>query len=210
MKVSGRLGLGILMLAGCTSPWAAQPSPASAAVAASPAPPEDIRDIRGPKSLLGLSESPVWLIAFGAAFLAAGAYGLWLWRHRGARGPLLEPYELALQQLDEARRHLQPGSGREFAGTVSDIVRRYIELQFRVTVSRRTTEEFLQDLLSASNTTLAQQRPLLGEFLGQSDLIKFAGNSLTMQTLDSLLQSARHLVRETARATTADAAIPAT
>jgi uncharacterized protein DUF4381 len=208
MRVSARLSLGILMLAGCTSLWAAPPTPPAAAASAVPL--EDIRDIRGPKSLLALSQSPGWLIAFGAALLAAGAYGLWHWRHRRALAAVFEPHELALQQLDEARRLLRPEAGREFAGTVSDIVRRYIELQFSVTVSRRTTEEFLQDLLSASNTTLARQRPLLTEFLGQSDLIKFAGDSLSLQTLDSLLQSARHLVRETARATTADAAIPAT
>ena len=208
MRASARLGLGILMLAGCTTSWAAQPSRPTAAASAAPV--EDIRDIRGPKSLLDLSESPAWLIAAGAALLAAGGYGLWRWRHRSARSPVLEPFELALQQLDEARRQLQPGMGREFAGTVSDIVRRYIELQFHVTLSRRTTEEFLQDLLSASNTTLVQQRPLLGEFLGQSDLVKFAGASLSLQTLEALLQSARHLVRETARPTTADAAIPAT
>jgi Domain of unknown function (DUF4381) len=208
MRDSWRLGACILMLAGCSSAWAAQPTPPTAAASAAPA--EDIRDIRGPKSLLDLSDSPGWLIAFGAAFFAAAGYGLWHWRRRSARDPVLEPFELALQQLDEARRKLQPGAGREFAGAVSDVVRRYIELQFRVAVSRRTTEEFLQDLLSASNTTLAQQRPLLSEFLGQSDLIKFAGDSLSLQTLESLLQSARHLVRETARATNADAAIPAT
>jgi hypothetical protein len=208
MRLSARLGFGILMLAVCSSPWAAQPSvPASAASAASA---EDIRDIRGPKSLLDLSRSPVVLIALGAALLAASGYGLWYWRHRSARAPVLEPFELALQQLDAARRRLQPEAGREFAGAVSDIVRRYIEVQFSVTVSQRTTEEFLQDLMSASNPILVQQRPLLSEFLGQSDLIKFAGDSLSLQTLDSMLQSARHLVRETARAATADAAIPAT
>lgn len=208
MKAGRIFGLGLMMLAGCTALWAAQPTPPPAPAGAVPV--DDIRDIRGPKSMLGLRDSPVWPIALGAALLAGGGYGLWRWRHRSARGPVLQPFELALKQLDEARRNLQPATGREFAGTVSDIVRRYIELQFRVTVSRRTTEEFLQDLLSASNTTLAQQRPLLGEFLGKSDLIKFAGDSLSLQTLESLLQSARHLVRETARATPTDAAIPAT
>jgi hypothetical protein len=93
---------------------------------------------------------------------------------------------------------------------VSDIVRRYIELQFRVTVTQRTTQEFLQDLLSSSSTPLAQQQPLLAEFLQQSDLIKFTGDSLTLPTLEALLQSARHLVRETAHAATQHASIPAT
>jgi hypothetical protein len=207
MRWSGRVALSILLLGGCGPLWAQASAPVAPA---REAPLEDIRDIRAPKSSLALTQSPLWPMAVGALLLTAAGYGVWRWRQRQVRGPALEPFELALQQLDEARRSMQPAAGREFGGRVSDIVRRYIELQFRVTVTQRTTQEFLQDLLSSSSTPLAQQQPLLAEFLQQSDLIKFTGDSLTLPTLEALLQSARHLVRETAHAATQHASIPAT
>jgi hypothetical protein len=204
MRMSAAAGLGILMIAACRPVYAqsAAPGPPASAV-----PAEDIRDIRGPKSIL--AQETLLPIAVGAVLLLIAAYGAWHWRRQRRRSRTWLPFEIALQDLDRARGMMQPAMGREFGGRVSDIVRHYIETQFNVTVTQRTTEEFLQDLMSSSGLPLAQQRPLLADFLQQSDLIKFAGGSLTMQALESLLQSARRLVRETAQETHRDS-IPAT
>jgi hypothetical protein len=206
MRLSRWLALGILMLAGDGSLWAQAPglpvAPASAA------PVEDIRDIRGPRS--SLTQSPEALAAFGLIVLAGAGYGVWRWRRRRLRVPALTPSELALQQLEQARGVMRTATAREFGGVVSDIVRRFIEVQLRVTVTQRTTQEFLQDLMSSSSNPLAQQTPLLAEFLQQSDMIKFAGDSATLQTLESLLQSARQLIRETANAALHHVSIPST
>lgn len=158
---------------------------------------QDIRDIRGPKYVL-----PVWVMAVllaAAAVLAAAGYGIWRW-WRGRRRPrVLLPFERALQRLDEIRPLMQPASAREFSIAVSDIVRGYIEQRFDVTATHRTTEEFMHDLLATPQPSLARHRGLLAEFLQQCDLVKFGGMSLSMHSIDSLHDSARGFVIETAK-----------
>jgi hypothetical protein len=146
---------------------------------------------------------PPWLIPAllaGAALLVLGGYAAWR-RHRSSssrpRIPL--PFEAALQRLEDIRRLLDPASAREFSIAVSDIVRQYIEVQFMVTATHRTTEEFLRDLLETSNAALAAHRNLLAEFLNQCDLAKFAGVSLSRQILESLHRSARSFVTESSK-----------
>jgi hypothetical protein len=155
---------------------------------------EDIRDIRGPIYLL-----PAWVLPAligGALLLALGVYGLWRGRrNRSAR--VLLPHEMALQRLEELGALMQPARAREFSIAASDIVRLYVEQRFRVTATRRTTEEFLRDLLGASDAALARHQGLLGEFLHQCDIVKFAAQSLTVQNMESLRQSARAFVLAT-------------
>lgn len=182
---------------------AASPSAAPATASSPTAPPvaaestEDIRDIRGPKYI-----APIWLwpaVFAGAALLAAGAYGLRRWLRRRRRPRALLPFEEALQRLEEIRALMQPASAREFSIAVSDIVRRYIEQRFFVTATHRTTEEFLHDLLDSSHPALTRHRALLAEFLQQCDLVKFAGMSLSIRGMESLHDSARAFVLETAK-----------
>jgi hypothetical protein len=156
---------------------------------------EDIRDIRGPKYIL-----PDWVLPAligGAVLIALSIYGLWRWRRRRA-APVLLPHEIALRRLEDIRTLMQPASAREFSTAVSDIVRGYIEQKFDVTATRRTTEEFLRELLESSNASLARHRGLLGEFLQQCDFVKFAALSLNLQNMESLRQSARAFVLATA------------
>jgi len=155
---------------------------------------EDIRDIRGPKYLL-----PDWLwpvLLGGALLLALSVYGLWRWRRSRAARVLL-PYEIALQRLEEIAALMSPARAREFSIAVSDIIRLYIDQRFNVTATRRTTEEFLRDLLDSSDAALARHQGLLGEFLHQCDFVKFAALSLTQQNMESLRQSARAFVLAT-------------
>jgi Domain of unknown function (DUF4381) len=155
---------------------------------------EDIRDIRGPQSIL-----PAWLwpaLIAGGAVLAAGVYGVWLRRRRRARALL--PYEVALQRLESVRALMQPQRAREFSIAVSDIVRSYIEQGFDLTVTHRTTEEFLRDLLELPDSPLARYRGSLAEFLEQCDLVKFGDMSLTSQNMESLHHSACDFVRASA------------
>ncbi len=156
---------------------------------------EDIRDIRGPQYIL-----PEWVLPAliaAAVLIASGIYGFWRWR-RNRTARILLPYEIALQRLEDIRTLMQPASAREFSIAVSDIVRRYIELRFDVTATRRTTQEFLHALLASSNPSLARHQALLGEFLHQCDFVKFAASSLTLQSMESLRQSARAFVLATA------------
>jgi H+/gluconate symporter-like permease len=157
---------------------------------------DDIRDIRGPKGIF-----PFWQMAallVGAALLAIGGYAAWRWaRRRSTKAQ--QRFEIALQQLEEIRALMQPSSVREFSIAISDIVRRYIEDEFKVTATHRTTEEFLHDLLESSNASLAAHRNLLAQFLNQCDLAKFAGVGLSMRIMETLHQSARSFVIESSK-----------
>ncbi len=178
---------------GANTPAAAPAPPNSAAAVLA----EDIRDIRGPKYIL-----PAWFwpaLIGAAVLLGAACYGVWRWLRRRRRPRPLLPFEAALQRLEEIRALMQPASAREFSIAVSDIVRRYIEQRFEVTATHQTTEEFLRDLLESSNPALARHRSLLSEFLYQCDLVKFAGMSLSLRGMESLHDSARAFVLETAK-----------
>ena len=156
---------------------------------------EDIRDIRGAIYVL-----PEWVLPAligGAVLIVLGFYGLWRWRRNRAARALL-PYEIALQRLEDIGALMQPARAREFSIAASDIVRLYIEQRFSVTATRRTTEEFLRDLLGSSDAALAEHQGLLGEFLHQCDCVKFAAQSLTQRNMESLRQSARAFVLATA------------
>lgn len=167
--------------------------------------PEDIRDIRGPKFV-----RPEWLVPVlvsAGVLLALCTYGVWRWRRRRKTPARLPSFEIALQRLEEIRPLMVPGKARDFGIAVSDIIRDYIERRFEVVATQRTTEEFLQDLLAAANESLVRHRPLLSEFLQQCDLVKFAGLSPAPLMMESLWQSARAFVLETAQT---DATLSAT
>lgn len=155
---------------------------------------EDIRDIRGPIYVL-----PEWALpalVVGAVLIALSIYGLWR-RRRNRAVRVLLPHELALQRLEDIGALMQPARAREFSIAASDIVRLYIEQRFSVTATRRTTEEFLRDLLGGADSALAQHQGLLGEFLHQCDVVKFAGQSLNQRNMESLRESARAFVLAT-------------
>jgi LPXTG-motif cell wall-anchored protein len=205
--VTAAVVIGTFLGAGLLAASAPTPTPASASaaepdVAAATAravasgPEEDIRDIRGPKFLL-----PAWIlpaVIAGVAILVLAVYFFWR-RRRNRRARILLPYEIALQRLEEIRTLMQPARAREFSTAASDIVRSYIEQRFAIGVTRRTTEEFLRDLLEVANTSLARHQSLLGEFLQQCDLVKFAGMALNVQNMEALGQSARAFVLATAK-----------
>ena len=184
------------------APDPALSAPAATATATAPADSatasaDDIRDIRGPKAYL-----PPWLIpAIAGALLLGGlaAYAIWR-RTRRRRAPKIpQPFEIALERLEELRPLMHPASVREFSIAISDVVRRYIEEAFAVIATQRTTEEFLHDLLASAHPSLAPHRKLLAEFLNRCDLAKFAGMSFSQQDLESLHQSARSFVLSTSR-----------
>jgi hypothetical protein len=190
--------MGAILGAGLCAPApAAQPEApaASATGAVTTSSAEDIRDIRGPKVLLADWLLPALIAA--AIIIALAIYGVWRWRSN-RRARVLLPYEIALQRLEEIRTLMQPARAREFSTAASDIVRSYIEQRFAVTATRRTTEEFLRDLLETPNASLARHQSLLGDFLHQCDFVKFAAMSLNEQNMESLRESARVFILATA------------
>jgi hypothetical protein len=174
--------------------WAGSATLAAAALADTQ---EDIRDIRGPKSL------PMWswlvtVLLLGT--LVTALYAAYRFRGRGRRNARhrdLTLSEQTLALLERARSLMQTATAREFGITTSEVIRHYIEKRFDVSATQRTTEEFLQALLHSSNEALARHRPLLADFLHQCDFVKFAGASLAVTDLEKLFESARGFVLET-------------
>ena len=156
---------------------------------------EDIRDIRQPRHL---STPQAWVAAAaGVIILSAAAFAAWrLLRRRKLLA--LTPCAAALQQLEEARRLMDPEHAREYCFAASQVIRNYIEAQFHVHAPRLTTEEFLRDLVEVRETMLASHRALLGDFLEHCDLAKFAGWRYSMPALEDMHHTAMTFVQQAA------------
>ena len=155
----------------------------------------DIRDIRG---VISIPYEWLWagyvLIGVAAAGLL---YAAWRFLRRKAAAKAKLPFEIALEKLEAARSLMTVETVREYAFTVSEIIRVYIEQRFGEKAARRTTEEFLSDLLAQTGTPLAQHRALLEDFLNHCDLIKFARWGATDRELESMHESARAFILDT-------------
>jgi hypothetical protein len=156
---------------------------------------EDIRDIRGPKPQ-GLGW-PAPLAVIAGLLAAAGAHAAWR-RHRRQRARAKTPFEIARDRLEGVRELMHQARSQEFSIEVSSTIRDYIESRFRVMAAHRTTDEFLHDLVESADSVLAANRVALAEFLQACDLAKFGGWNLSMASMETLLQSARRFVVESA------------
>lgn len=154
----------------------------------------DIRDIKG---LVPLPGWPWWVwTLLGAAVLAVAGLTWWLSRRKPAAPPpprrvVLAPADVALQALARLREEQPPVE--LFYTRLADIVRHYIEGQFGLRAPERTTEEFL-----AEATLPAPQMGLLGAFLREADLVKFARVRPGDADRQRAYASAETFVRETA------------
>jgi hypothetical protein len=173
---------------------------------------QDIRDIRGPKPIRSAWLIP--LVVMTVLLSGAGVYAAWAWNHRRLKALLRTPFEIALARLECARALMRPELGRDFSIEVSSIAREYIESRFQVMAAHLTTHEFLQASLGSRDPVLTANRALLADFLESCDLAKFGGWNLSIQTMETMLQSARRFIVESAvepdRSDTARGATPTT
>lgn len=150
----------------------------------------------------GLPRLLVGILAVAAgAFLAAGLVAWWLFR-RGSRGARLPPpppaHLAALEAIEQLKRkgYIEQERREPFYVELSGIVRRYIEQQFGIDAPDQTTEEFMLIALRSRRLTGAQ-RDLIGQFLAQCDLVKFARAQPAADDMRAALAAAEQLVRET-------------
>lgn len=82
-------------------------------------------------------------------------------------------YELALKDLEDARKLMDAGEDKAFSIAISNTVRYYIERAYKVAAPEQTTEEFLTE---ASKHPRLSGEPLhqLSAFLQLCDMAKFA------------------------------------
>jgi hypothetical protein len=129
--------------------------------------------------------------------LILAAFAAWRWYRRGSLRVKL-PFEIALDRLEEARRYMTPVQAREFCFAVSEVIRDYIELRFKVRAAHRTTEEFLHDLLEESQNKLVAHQASLAQFLQHCDLAKFALWQFSVPEMEAMHSSARAFVLQSA------------
>ena len=159
----------------------------------------DIHDIKG---LVPLPLAWGWWLLLGAVLLA-GMAGFWWWRRRrtttatespNAFGPPPSAYELALAALQQLQAE-NPVVDLFFT-RLSGIVRQYLEGRFSLRAPERTTEEFLHEI-SQNGLLSPQHKDLLGAFLQECDLVKFARHQPGDADRQRAFAAAETFVRET-------------
>jgi len=162
----------------------------------------DIRDIKGPEPVP--PDRRVWYALAGlvAVLVLVGLLARALRARRRTAAALAPPrpaHEIAAEALRalRARRLPELGAFKEFYSALSGIVRRYLEDRFEVRAPEMTTEEFL-DATARGGALDNAQRTLLGDFLAESDLVKFARHVPTLADSDRVLGAAERFVEETA------------
>ena len=161
----------------------------------------DVRELKPPEAI-PIDWRPYWWIGgtlAALALLAFAVHRLLARRRRApAAAPRLAPDVVARAALEalRARRLAERGAFKDLYSALSDIVRRYLEDRFQVRAPEMTTEEFLA--ATARDGRLAPpHRRLLGEFLVESDLVKFARHVPTVADSERAFHAARRFVDET-------------
>jgi hypothetical protein len=164
-------------------------------------PPADVRDIKGPVAVPRDYRPLLWIAAgvlFGVA-LGALLYRLIRGRRRAVIVAPRPAHAIALEALAKlhAARLLEAARHEEYYVRLSDIVRTYLESRFHLRAPEMTTEEFLQAAQRDPQLT-PPQRSLLGTFLSEADLVKFARYVPAPDDAERAYRAARQFVESTA------------
>jgi len=165
-----------------------------------------IKPIKGPLQVpITLREMIPWiLLALGVIILILGL--IWYLKKRKKNEPIfqlkprvkLQPYELALQELEKLRtkKLWQQGKVKEYHTELTDVLRKYIEERFFVPALESTTFEIVEGLTEKGNCQKASVDKL-NELLVRADMVKFAKGLPTVSENDQSLSGAIEFVNET-------------
>ena len=150
------------------------------------------------------SRVPMWVwVLPGVAVIALGLGWLasyWLRQRRTiVRQPPPPPaHETALNALRllQSKGYVERNEVEPFYTELSGIVRAYLEDRFDLRAPEQTTEEFIRDAAETRSLN-AEQKTLVGAFLEQSDLVKFARFHPGAEAMQDAFAAAEHLVQET-------------
>jgi len=161
----------------------------------------ELRDITGPEQLPEAKSPWIPVLNWSGIALVALAILLGLLelkRRLSSPKPELAPHEWAVQELERLEGMGLPehGQAERFHTLVSDTIRRYLELRFRLRAPRQTTAEFLEAMRQSPNLN-ADQRTLLRDFLERCDLAKFARAEYSVEECKATAAMARCFVDQT-------------
>ncbi|MGH7785882.1 MAG: hypothetical protein ACRERC_03390 [Candidatus Binatia bacterium] len=165
---------------------------------------DDVRDIKPPVAVPRDYTPLLWIAAAGLAVIGLGVLCYRLLRRRRRPVVVVPPrpaHEIALEALARLRdaHLLEDGFAAEFYVRLSGIVRGYLEGRFHLRAPEMTTEEFLQAAQRDPQLNPGQ-RGLLGQFLSEADLVKFARHVPAAQDAERAYGAAREFVESTAPA----------
>ena len=158
-----------------------------------------LRDIKGPVDFpFNLN-----LFLLIGIFVVVLVLALWIFR-RGKKAkpapalPLKSAYDTAWEQLEalKAKDLIAQGKIKEYHIEISDIIRHYLENNFKLNAPEMTTEEFLNSLREGARLETGH-KDLLREFLGYCDLVKFAKYTPESREIDLVWESACNFIRQT-------------
>jgi len=161
---------------------------------------KDIRDIKGPVAV-PFDWTPVIIgIAILAGVIALGLVASRLLRRINAPSvatPPPPPDVVALEALARLRhrRLTEPEERAAWYVELSAIVRTYIEGRFGLRAPEMTTEEFIH-AVQRDSPLIPDHRQLLGEFLAECDLVKFARYMPTLEETERVYAAARRFIHE--------------
>ena len=162
--------------------------------------PTDIRDVKPPEDV-PFNWQP-YLIGGAISFALIGlGLALYYFLKRFRREAIVPPrpaHEVALESLSQLQAKQLPHAGQfeAYYVALSAIVRIYLEDGLNIRAPEMTTEEFLSAVTRDTRLTPDQQR-LLGQFLSQADLVKFARHVPSLDDSDAAYEAARRFVDET-------------
>lgn len=168
----------------------------------------DIRDLKPPETV-PFDWTPYAILA-GLVALALvvmlAIYRLLTRPRRVLVAPARPAHEVALEALEHLERQglVEAGEIAAFYVGLTNIVRVYLEDGLKLRAPEMTTEEFLA-AAGVDPRLSAKQRRILGDFLTQADLVKFARAVPTSRDCLAAFAAAQRFIEETRpRATTAE------
>lgn len=138
--------------------------------------PDELRDIHPPVPLPETADYTM-LIAGFLLLLFVIALLVWFFRRRKKKVALPFAHETALAELARARTLMTAEQALNYAATLSNILRSYIEKRFHIKTTRQTTKEFFAGLTGNPGKTamlLENYHESLENCLEQCDMAKFA------------------------------------
>ena len=165
--------------------------------------PAETEDIRGPKPLvvIPVPEKTDYVFWSGvAAGVLIALLVIYFWKKHARKQRLKTPQEVALRSLVELESNREALAAEAFADRAAQTLRSYISERFGLAAPRRTTEEFLRDILR-DGSALSGETDLLKKFLKSCDLAKFAGSQLDENQRHELVEAARGFIRSTSNTT---------
>jgi uncharacterized iron-regulated membrane protein len=142
--------------------------------------------------------SPLMFVLLAFSLLAITGIGYILWKRKksGVEPPPPPAHETALAALRQLQALLTADNYLEFIMEVSRILRVYIQDRYGLRAPHRSTEEFLMEASESPELSPADQQ-LLGEFLRQCDMVKFARRHVALARMQELFETAQRFVEDT-------------